>query len=165
METVAHHLQKEAINRRLNAEECDLFGRSAYNRYYYATFLKVREMFSQLDASWGALPHKAYPEILRGTIKKTIAGGRSKAIKLGDLKLISLCQQATAAASDLATLMTQGYAVRVIADYHPEIPVAFTDAERFELNSVKISTAHGWPSRAQTLTNTIEAAWKQINVT
>ena len=51
MKIVGHHLQQEAIRRTSDAEK-DVFGRSSYNRYYYAAFLTARSLFVSLDPGW-----------------------------------------------------------------------------------------------------------------
>lgn len=162
MEVVAHYLQTEAVNRVVVAEK-DLFGRSSYNRYYYATFLLVRELLRALDPRWGELPHADYPKILTGSIKDTLKKGGVRARKASDWDLSDHCKQAMAAASELAKLMAQGSATRVTADYHPEIPVQFNPGERFTLNSIDITVAHQWPPRARVLTAVIASTWRQIN--
>lgn len=163
MEIVAYHLQKEAINRRSNPVECNLFGRAAYNRYYYAMFLIVREKLVDLNPDWSGTGHSSYPEILNGTVKKRIASGRKSAVKIGDGPLIALCQKALHAAHQLSELMRLGYAVRVVADYNPQVSVNFISADRFKLNDVEITAAHEWPDRAKIYADTIASAWSQIN--
>lgn len=163
MELVAHHLQIEAVSRP-TAYEKDLFGRSSYNRYYYATFLSVREMLGKLDSTkWLRTPHANVPGILSGTVKETLKKERLKAQKIGDAELVTLCNRAVAACDSLAGLMKEGSAVRVTADYYPEIPIDFTDSPRFKLNSIDITAAHDWPLRARVLCTTITAAWAQVN--
>lgn len=51
----------------------DLFGRSAFNRYYYSTFLITRELLRSLDPKWGTAAHKNIPEILRDSLKKKLS--------------------------------------------------------------------------------------------
>lgn len=163
METVGHHLQLEAIERPVGPER-DLFGRSSYNRYYYATFLCVRDLVTEFDPKWRRLSHSEYPSLLRGRIVAKLRQGGASARRLNDRRLDQLCKKAVHAASELSVLMEKGLATRVIADYHPEIPVDFSGSSRFELNSVDITEAHSWPSKARTFSETIQAAWKQINV-
>ena len=164
MEVVAQHLQHEATIRISEPSERDLFGRSAFNRYYYATFLITRSMFSNLNVDWTEVPHATYPELLQGKIRKRLVDGRRKANKVGDYELAKACNQAISAVRSLSEIMQLGFATRVTADYNPEIPVIFLKTSGFKLNSVLISDAHQWPSRARVLTATIEDAWIQINV-
>lgn len=163
MEAVAHHLQIEALSRRNDGGEPDLFARSAYNRYYYATFLCVREALITLDSGWSRLPHADYPKTLEGQVLKTLQGGKKRAVKIGDSGLITKCQQADRAARQLAKLMRESSAVRVVADYEPSIRVDFADSGRFRLSGVEITDAHRWPLQAKVWTETIMSAWRQVN--
>jgi hypothetical protein len=161
MEVVAHHLQMEAV-RRDGPQECDQFGRSSYNRYYYATFLRVRAMMRKLDEKWSQLPHAAYPETLTGAVKKKLKSGQAKATKVGDHDVAAACSKAIHAAIEIAKLMQTASATRVVADYNPDIPVDFLGNGRFALNNINITDAHEWPLKADTLSNVIEKTWVQL---
>lgn len=162
MEIVAQHLQREASQRNLG--ERDVFGRSAFNRYYYATFLDVKSVLGELRKEWGNIAHATIPNVLRGTVKEELKRGRSRAQKASDSETVELCGRAIAAASELATLMERGYATRVTADYYPNIKIDFSNLFDFQLNTVKVKDASVWPNKARTLAKTILSAWKQINV-
>jgi hypothetical protein len=161
MEVVAHHLQLEAVRRAVQ-QEGDQFGRSSYNRYYYATFLRVRTMMSALDAKWSQLPHADYPVTLRGAVKKKLQEGRKKALKVGDHEIVAACARAISAASEIANLMEAASATRVVADYNPQIPITFLGNGRFSLNNINITEAHDWPVRADTWSSVIEKTWVQL---
>ncbi|MEO6280065.1 hypothetical protein [Roseateles sp.] len=163
MEQVGSHLRKEAI-RLIPSGEADLFGRTAFNRFYYATYLEVRAGLSKMRPEWaGEMPHATIPEVLRGTIKRELAKGRAKALKADDHNLASQCASAASAAEDLARLMDEGRQVRVTADYYPEVLVNFVVAPDFELNSVAVNTASTWPFRAKSFVRIILGVWRQIN--
>lgn len=164
MESVARHLQVQALRNHKDGGDDDIFARSAYNRYYYATFLIVRSSLSSINHSWSSIAHKSYPDVLGLTIPKQLAKGRQKALSLNDMKLVTDCQSAIAAAKSLAAIMKSGSAVRVLADYEPEVKIDFQDEERFALGGVSITEAHQWPTRAKNLSAAIVATWKQINV-
>jgi hypothetical protein len=163
VEVVAHHLQVTAIGW-ANPTERDQFGRSSYNRYYYATFLSVREVLMRLRPEWSALAHATYPEVLKGKISKALSKGRNHAQKVQDKDLVRQCHRAIVASNDLAKLLKASYAIRLIADYNPEILVDFVHASRFTLNNVEITEAHQWPERAKTWAYEIERAWRQVSV-
>jgi hypothetical protein len=163
MGVVALHLQIEAIKSDKPLEERDLFGRSAYNRYYYASFLHVRKMLTELDIRWSRTPHNDYPNILRITIRNEIRKYKKTARKSDDLYLLQLYSQAINAAHELAVIMEKSYATRVVADYHPDIQVDFTNSNRFKLQRVEITEAHQWPEKAKVLAETITSAWKQAH--
>ena len=79
MEKVARHLLDEAMLRE-TSDEKDVFGRSVFNRYYYATFLNVKEGLSGLKKEWeGNLAHASIPEMLRGQIQSELKRGLAKA--------------------------------------------------------------------------------------
>ncbi|MBB2804731.1 hypothetical protein [Xanthomonas arboricola] len=163
MEVVAHYLQLAALQWG-DAAERDMFGRSSYNRYYYAAFLCVRGVVGGLRPEWTELPHAAYPELLVGKISQSISKGRQRAQKLQDRELVIQFQRASVAARELAALMRASSATRKVADYNPEVAVNFVHADRFSLNDVDITEAHQWPERARAWAREIEAAWKQMDV-
>lgn len=163
METVARHLQTEAMSRTVPIER-DQFGRSAFNRYYYAAFLRVRAGLSGMRYEWRRLPHADMPLVLKGQIAQELKQGRQRAIKAQDADLVSLCGRALSAAIDLAKLLEEGKTTRVTADYSPEIAVDFTGGENFQLNTVAVNNARLWPGRAGAFIDSVSAAWRQLGV-
>jgi hypothetical protein len=161
MHVVGHHLQIEAI-RRHDVRERDLFARSAFNRYYYASFLLIRDAFGEMEPSWQTMPHKSYPTTLRGKVTQTLKRGRSQAMKLGDYQLEEQLRTSSAAAAELAKLLERAYGTRVAADYD-DTPVIFATGQRFSLNSITITEAHEWSQKVQTLASTIKSGWRQIH--
>lgn len=162
MEVVAAHLYQEAI-KQANTIDKDQFGRTAFNRYYYATFLHVRKGLSRLNTNWSRLPHHDIPELLKGVVKKELFQGKVKAARVRDSDVVALCAKAESAAIELSQLMQEGYATRVVADYTPEVQVDFSKGSDFTLNSVAIKHARDWPHRALAYVGTITSAWKQIH--
>lgn len=162
MEVVANHLFQE-VQKRTDQTEKNLFGRSAFNRCYYATFLNVRAGLVQLDTRWAELPHKAIPELLNGTIKKAFTKGKAKASKVADVNVVQMCARAEHAAVELSKLMTIGYATRIVADYRPEIQISISSGQECTLNSVGAKDAKNWSTRSATYVSAIVAAWSQIN--
>lgn len=162
MEVVARYLVSEAQRNTLPADR-DQFGRSAFNRYYYAAFLLVRTELKPIVGSWPNT-HAGIPLWLRGAILKELNRGVRQADKADDGELKHLCESAKAAALDLSKLMEHGYSVRVVADYDPETPVEFGGQGDFQLNTVKVAEAQAWPHRARAFARPIAMAWRQINV-
>lgn len=163
MESVAGHLKNEAMARK-NIHERDVFGRSSFNRYYYATYLLVREGFACFHTAWANnLPHADIPEMLRGKIKQNLKKGRQKALRAEDFDVLDLCERALAAVNDLANLMDEGRITRVVADYKPELLVDFTQGADYSLNTISVQEAQKWPYKARHYLSTISVAWKQIN--
>lgn len=162
MQQVGLHLQVTAVGL-TDVVERDLFGRSSYNRYYYATFLCVRRVLAQMRPEWAFIAHATLPEVLRGQITKDLSRGRNRARKMDDDELARQCARAIKAASELADLLRSSSATRVVADYHPEIAVDFVRGDRFTLNEVGITEAHQWPERALVWIDEISSAWRQID--
>lgn len=162
MKRVGHHLQLEAMSR-TDVVERDLFGRSSFNRYYYATYWIVRDLLKSLDASWASQSHAGVPKLLGGQVHDVLLRGKARARRTADTQLVSLCSQALSAVTELSSIMTAAYAIRVVADYQPENSIKFEPGDGFTLNSVGVEVAYSWPNRATLLCNSIRAAWRQVN--
>lgn len=162
MKVVAHHLQTHA-SKLPDTVERDLFARTAFNRYYYATYLDVKKVLGALNPSWGRINHSEVPEIVSGPLHKVLSKGREQAKRESDPSTADLCSRAMNATHLLAALMTSGYATRVAADYDPEILIDFTDVFDFALNAVRVKEASDWPGKARAYLYTISSAWKQVH--
>lgn len=162
MEVVAQHLKGHATALSAGVDR-DLFGRSAFNRFYYATFLTVK---ADLMTAIPDLPrdHAGIPNFLRTTVKNQLAKGAGKARRADDSALVSICSRAKSAAFELADLLEEGYTTRVVADYNPDIPVSFDGRSNFALNNISVEHAQTWPHRARAFTRSIVNAWRQISV-
>lgn len=127
-------------------EEADLFHRSAFNRYYYSAFLHIRFTLKQIDPKWAEPSHKEVPDLLRKTVVnkvkttvKTFAGkGYGK-----NQDPHNCVYRSQHAASQLATVLSQGYGIRKIADYEPEILVENV-GNSVELGGIKLADAKNW---------------------
>jgi hypothetical protein len=163
MNQVAHHLQKEALLQ-TNPSDRDVFARSAYNRYYYGIFLRVREMLIEFEPQkWAEVAHANCPEILTGQIFERFRKARKRASTNQDKTLVQLLNRAMSAATDLAKLMERAKGVRVVADYYPNTTVIF-DKERFSLGGITVTEAHAWNEDARMKIDTIQQVWRQIYV-
>ena len=161
MEDVAHHLQREALVRPTESQR-DSFGRSAFNRFYYAAFLPVSRTLRSLRPEWAGIPHKDIPDLMRGKVLTALKKGKHQANRVGDHETAAACARAMSLCHELADLMKTGYAVRVTADYETDVAVDFSSGIDFRLATVAVSTAKQWPSRATAFAQTIQSAWKQI---
>jgi hypothetical protein len=161
LQEVAHHLQKHA--KVCPEAERDAFARSAYNRYYYAGYLKLRAAFTEMDESWARTAHKSYPDTLRGDITRRLKRAYGRADKIGDNETTKKITAAQRAIPALCRLIEAAYSVRVVADYNPDVRVVFGDANSFSLNSIDVSTAFKWQSDIETLSGVIIDAWKHID--
>ena len=161
MQEVGHHLQVQA-NTLANTLR-DAFARSAYNRYYYGCFLLLRSELEQMNSKWRSARHKDYPTILKNSIKKELTKEQKKARRRNDHDLVNKIIRAKHALAEIAELMTQAYAVRIVADYEPQVEVKFISADRFSLIEIDITTAHNWQPKVKTLMKSLRTAWSQIN--
>lgn len=164
MERVAHHLQQAAVARRGNREDFDVFARSAFNRYYYSLFLIVRSTVLLINPKWDAV-HSGIPDVLQGSIYDQINKYRKNSLKRQDRETIEICNRALFALKALADLMKNANSVRVLADYNPQISVVDEGDSRFALGATNITSAHGWPERAKSLTREVERAWGLVSGT
>lgn len=161
MERVAQSLEAQAIALRADQLGADLFGRSAFNRYYYAVYLRAREMLTEFNPGWRTTPHAKMPLILEGPVKAAIKKAKQKAVKLGDSDSIGLCSRGLSAVDQLCALMRVGYSVRVAADYDPTVSITFADDGRhFSLASTPVATARRWVERSEFLESSVRRAWK-----
>lgn len=148
MHQVAEFLSCEAKGQK-KPVDADAFARSAFNRYYYATFLSVRKFVAELDADWGRGSHSGLPDLLEGAVLKNI---RNQAKKLAKQKAIAaprvyaIMKQASQASSEIASILRIAYNVRVVADYKPEQLVLFNHAD-FALADHTRAEARNWKTR------------------
>lgn len=165
MKLVGEHLSQIATAR-ADAREADLFGRSAFNRYYYASFLTVRETLKQIDTKWAEPSHAEIPDLLRGQVLKHI---KKQARLLEDShqlshsqaqSIINIAINATAA---LADLLTKAREVRRVADYEPEIPVTKVGTV-MRLADQTLDTAKGWPVRAEQQSGIILRTYAELGI-
>jgi len=163
METVALFLQAKAMTYTPGSREFDIFGRSSFNRYYYAVYLEVRSMLGTINETWATAQHAKIPELLTGQVLKTIKRRRKRADRLDDNEASLICSRAAAAANDLADLMKEAYAVRVAADYSPDSQIEADVKGRFRLNFVTVTAAHDWLARSREQANRIKRAWKLLD--
>lgn len=161
MEEVAQFLATQAVTLRRDPARADLFGRSAFNRYYYATFFITREMLSDFDKGWRSTPHARVPDILNSRVKDPIQRFKRKATQLGDTEAVGICSHGLQSISDLVIILKQAYSVRVTADYDPTVSVSFgKSSNQFSLGHTSVTTAQNWVKRAEFLTGSVRRSWK-----
>ncbi len=165
MKIVADHLVAESASRSIEAES-DLFGRSAFNRFYYASYLETRTLLGELDASWARTPHKNIPPLLKDTVQTAVKAELRKQ----NGKLISpheaktMAKELNVAINDLASLLTVAYLIRCVADYEPTIKTK-KNGSTLELQNHTLHEASGWPQRAAAHTKTIRKIWRTLAIT
>jgi len=147
---VAEHLTKQATTNYKKGSAslalADAFGRSAFNRYYYACFLNVRDFLAMLDSDWGKAKHKSVPELLRGQVASKITNElkikeRQKFFDSGDVQ--SRKSLVLTSLDRIASVMSEAYEIRGVVDYQPDIKILF-DSGAFKVNTTTVSNAKGW---------------------
>jgi hypothetical protein len=163
MQRVGAVLAQKAVTAQA-PDEADVFGRSAFNRYYYATYLITRAMLRQLDASWSRIPHKDIPPLLNGKVVERVRRVSRKQQQQGLINdAASLCYSVTSAASALADMMTGAHEVRRVADYEPETQILRT-GKVIKLVDHSIEEAKDWPRRASAHSGTILKTWRRLGL-
>jgi hypothetical protein len=163
MQVVGKHLSDFASRIRGTSPDDGLFARSAFNRYYYATFLASRRLLIETTGA-GGLAHKALPEYLIGQFQKTLkrqiqAGFKSGVLSpAGHARMLDALKENTLLLRDLLVL---AYSVRVLADYEPDVPVEVKD-ETYILGASTLSAASNWASRAQMHCKNLHKIWKDL---
>lgn len=149
LKLVGDHLANRAAGE-TNDLHRDLFARSAFNRYYYAVFLGVRDLLQQFDSSWARAAHADVPVILTGAMVLLLRRRADRAVKsgaIGKSDRARLISEARAAAASLADLMNQARKIRTTADYEPERAVVVSSAG-IQLEDCTLARAREWGRRA-----------------
>jgi len=139
----------------------DLYGRSAFNRYYYAAFLITRKMLGEIEPKWKKTPHKDIPQLLKGAVRKPVVqrlkqDAKKDLITNGQMR--ALQSKLNIATNELANLLVQAYDVRLVADYEPENYIAVKD-NVIVLSSCKLTSANSWADRANAYCKDIRKVW------
>lgn len=145
---------------------CDLFGRSAYNRYYYSAFLCVRAALKTIDSRWATPTHQDVPRVLIGEVlhrlKRHIQLARDSN-QINHTQGEQMYHAAASAASELSNLLRSAREIRRVADYEPEQPVSKVGSQ-LKLRGYTLDTAKGWTQRAETQVKTILRVYGQLGV-
>lgn len=147
-----------------DAGAADEFGRSAFNRYYYAVYLIVRKAVMSIDPKWASCSHKDLPELLTKQLYRAVRGrarflerkgyfNRGQSARL--VRSFKICS------SDLAQLLRTSYGVRCVADYSPEERIQFRDGT-VHLGETTAGAAQRWPDRAERSSGQLRASWKKL---
>jgi hypothetical protein len=123
----------------------DAYGRSAFNRYYYAAYLAVRDLLIQFNPDWD-VSHADAPSLVKITLPDLV---RREAKRLQKSKALShadeqrICSGVASAGASIAEILDVAYKVRVISDYRPEKQVSF-DKATFHLDDHSEGEARSW---------------------
>lgn len=149
---VADHLSNraKALLAASAESEADAYARSAFNRYYYATFLTVRELLAIMNSKWEETPHANIPDVLEHGVLKLI---KTTAIKqeldhmLSSSRRQSIVKQSIVSTNEISSILKAANHVRKAADYEPNQRIVFGPAG-FELVTYTVGEAGNWKSRA-----------------
>lgn len=165
MLVVAERLSKIATDEP-DENHADSFGRSAFNRYYYASYLITRDMLRQLNPLWTRTGHSNIPNLLTETIIKKVREELRRQQKLGGLRSAesaSMRHDAYTAATNLSDLLKHAYEVRRIADYEPEQRI-LRNGKVIKLGEQTMEGARNWPSRTLVHAKTLIKIWRQLGL-
>ncbi|MBS0298713.1 MAG: hypothetical protein JSR32_02075 [Proteobacteria bacterium] len=165
MKVVGEQLEEWA-HTQPDSHKKDLFGRSAFNRYYYATFLITREMLSKYKSKWKCTPHAEIPKLLETSFSKSVINQLERKKKQGlmtDGEVSRLRTTLKTATSELAILLREAYDARIIADYEPETAIT-VKGNAISLKLYKLSSASNWANRADSYCKTIYKVWRDVGL-
>lgn len=165
MKIVGEKLENWALEQKASDEK-DLFGRSAFNRYYYSVFLLTREMLSEFKTSWKGTMHAGIPNLLRTSVKKEVEKALNLATRSGFISQGESSQiknRHNVSLNALANLLEEAYQVRLIADYEPEIAIQ-QKRNVISLDRHKLTSAKAWPDRAASYCKSIRKVWKEVGL-
>jgi hypothetical protein len=165
MKVVGDKLREWAIYEH-SETKADAFGRSAFNRYYYASFLITREMLKKLNPQWASAPHSNIP----GILNKSIIDRVRRQIKQIERKKLSDGRDSSkqryyinTAVAGLSGLLSSAFSVRVTADYEPECRVVKV-GHLLTLNDQSLEAAKSWPDKAEAFCKVILKVWRQLGL-
>jgi len=161
MKAVADKLTSLA-NDELDVGLQNLYGRSAFNRYYYCIFLVTRDLLREYKVEWSKSKHKQIPDILVVTFKKELIKEVKKTLRhnlVTESEASKAITQIRTSTAELSSLLIEAYDARCIADYEPEVLLNNLD-KNLLLGEYKLNTASTWPSKAQSYCKSIRRILK-----
>jgi hypothetical protein len=165
MKAVGEHLRVHSV-KQTDSNLMDLFGRSAFNRFYYAAFLITRDMLGDLDPKWKKLKHSTLPVILEKSLKPIVLRRVNKNVQSGIMsegeksKQLRILKVAT---GELSNLLKEAYALRCIADYQPELRVS-RNRDVLTLEDKKLTTAKTWPDKSSACCKSIRKVFMETGI-
>ena len=163
MKIVGDKLAEIAVNEP-DSDRQNLFGRSAFNRYYYSAYWITRGMITIIAGEWNKHSHEDIPNMLNGNTKNKIDREIQRAVEQKTIEQgysNDLHERAHRRLEDLADLMREAYAVRIVADYQPENLIEISDADLM-LENCTLASANGWEARANYCCDDILSVWEEI---
>ena len=144
MQEVGEYLQdvlQSNLSRTVNREA---FARTAYNRYYYACYLYVKQELRKMNDQWVFRSHQNVPKVLMSHVSKEFMRMRDQAKSTGDKRFYGQINDAISSATEIASTLSTAFSIRIVADYKPEISVEFRGRNEIRLENISIATAREW---------------------
>lgn len=159
---VGNRLAEIAVTER-DPEHFDLFSRSAFNRYYYSTFLTVRIALARIDSRWAKIEHATIPPLLKGQVVERLrkANRKLEQAKVLDGTTRRLYSEARTAAHELSWSMDFAREVRRVADYEPQEKTT-RNSDGAKLANCTTAEAKRWQQRAEIRTGAILRVYDAI---
>lgn len=163
MKVVADKLKEIALAADTD-HQVDQFGRSAFNRYYYAAYLEVRKNLMEINSAWARAAHTNLPNVLTININKS---AKRRAINLNKKGLLTkadmsrILQSIRIYCDELSTILQSGYEARKYADYFPE-EIVTRKSDNLSLHNYTIRAAQSWPIRAERRAGQLLYSWRQL---
>lgn len=143
---VAISLRASANSNKIKNEElASAYGRSAFNRYYYACYLSSRDLVKKILPGT-AFQHGEAPKLIEENVVKLIKKNAQQLKKnglLSESEYSRITTTASQSAAEMARILKIGYITRSIADYEPEVLVIF-DNDTFSIKDHSESEAKSW---------------------
>ena len=166
MQIVGDELSRLALAKQGDFQDFDLLSRSAFNRYYYASFLVTRDTLGKMQSNWKGTAHAEIPKLLENGLKKPVRHQLNIQLTKGIIDKgdhSRLLTSINSVACELAQLLRSAYDARIVADYEPDIKITF-DNKLIMLKTYKITTAKEWPTRAEMYCGRLLRLWKEIGL-
>jgi len=159
MLTVGQHLRDTALER--NGSDIDMFGRSAFNRYYYSAYLRTREMLKSVGSDF-TMGHSAIPDHLRAKMKPLFRSRSRAASRLTGGSEVdangSACHRLCGLIAERIEFLRS---LRVTADYNPEVQATINGNE-ITLGSTTSAIAQKNVREIHQFCTELERLWRQI---
>lgn len=165
MKLVADKLSAIAREERDNLQ-IDSFGRSAFNRYYYSSFLIVRDMLVHIRPEWIRSGHKGIPDVLEGQLRTLIRNEAKKQVKIGLMthgEAEKLKSDSFESISHLSSMLREAYYIRVLADYEPDCTVIKKKNVLYLGEHTDTGAAH-WPDKTNRFKGVILNACRKLGI-
>lgn len=144
--------------------EMDAFGRSAFNRFYYSSYLEARDLLGRFNPAWRGQGHADVPNLLKDSAKGILLRAAKKARNvMTHVEIMKSLNLGISGLDELAQILKEAYAIRVLADYQPETKT-IRIANKISLGSANLASAQYWPRRTRILTSAVFESGRSLGL-